>query len=228
MKKLLLIALSLFAASTAMSAKELSFTFDGQPVANGATVEFGEYEELDFGTQTAVFIEPLVYITKDALETVNIRTTANYPVQVCIGGECTAAENILKEKLSFPPNTPTDLQLDAKLFFDKGEEVVLPAIEVLIEAWYTSTPGEITSMTVKMGDIASVQSIIANANVVVPAGKNLNYNFNASTDITVFNLSGRAVAKQRVQGTGSLNLSSLPVGIYLYRAGGLTGKFILR
>lgn len=231
MKKFLLVVFSALLSYSAMSAKELTFYYGNQTVAANATVEFSTYESFDWGTQTEIFFEPKIYISKDTAEPVTIKTSANYPVQVCIGGQCEAAEEILKEGLQFAANTKTDLLLDCSIFFDKNQEIDIPAIVVEIEAWYTSEPNNITKMTLEMGKTAAVYDIVSDHNTVAVVNKTLNYNVDGASNITVFNLSGQSVTSHKVQGAGSISLDSLPTGIYMYRVDGAvrsTGKFINR
>lgn len=228
MNKKLLFSLAMLATMTFASAKEITFTYEGEPISNGSTIEFEGYEKYEWTLQTEVVIAPEIFITKDSEAAVDIRTTSNYPIQVCIGGLCVAETNILKEGLLFEPNTPNDLLLDATIYYDKGQEIVLPKIEVLVEAWYSDDPTNVTKFTLKMGDVAGITDATVNANVVALSGKTLNYNVKGSSNLTIYNLSGRAVLSHKVNGAGSISLASLPVGIYLYRVAGTTGKFIVK
>lgn len=229
MKKFLLLTLTAVFGLSAVSAKEITFSFDGKTVANNGTVEFTKYEEFDWGTQTEVFIEPKIYISKDSSEPINLRSTSDYPVQLCIGGQCEASENILKENLTFDVNTPEDLWLDCSLFFDKGQDIVLPEITVKLEAWYASAPSNVKSMVVKMGNVAGVSDAITTKDAVTVNNRTLAYIINSGeTDLTVFNLAGHAVSRHKVQGKGTISLASLPVGIYLFRVNGIVGKFIVK
>ena len=231
MKKFLLVSLTLLSAFTCMSAKEIKFYLGDDAVASGATVAFEGYEVYPNGATTEYYIDPKVYIMKDAADNVSVRTTSNYDIQLCIGGQCEAAKVIDKSNLNFAANTKTDLQLECSVFLDKDAEVELPAINVLIEAWYVSDPATVYTMTLNMGDVAGAKDAVADTNTVTVSGKNLNYNIDGASNITIFNLAGRAVYRQKVEGSGVLGLDFLPVGMYLFRADGVaatTGKFIIR
>lgn len=231
MKKLLLIALSVLSGFTAISAKELTFYVGDRTVANGETVEYAQYDTYPMGSKTEVFIDPMVYISKDVATSVSLKTTSNYPIQVCIGGQCEAAESIVKNNLSFDANKKENLLLDCSIMFAADEEIVLPAIDVLIEAWFTDDPANVTSFTLKMGDVAGITNVAAAKNRISVLNRVLNYNVEGTSNIVIFNLAGSPVYSQKVTGAGSLSLESLPVGIYLFRADGdahATGKFIVR
>lgn len=59
----------------------------------------------------------------------------------------------------------------------------------------------------------------------------LPYSVSSVSDLTVYSVDGRLVATRRLQpGEGSvvLNVADMPAGIYLYRLGGKSGKFMVR
>lgn len=232
MKKSLLIALAAACCASAASAKSLTFVYEGQDVPQNGTIEYTQYEEYPNGpTEIEIFMKPELFIKNDVAETFSVKTTSNYPVQLCIGGQCTAAVTNLKDDLNFTAGSTTDLLLDCSLYFNKDEAYVVPAIEVLIEAWYNSDPSTVTTMTLKMGNTAGIGDITSAPNRVSFANNSLNFNVNGACDVVVYNLAGRAVKSQKVNGNASVNLESLPVGVYIYRTSGAaatTGKFIIR
>lgn len=233
MKKTLLFALLLSGSITSLAAKELSFTFEGTPVANGGSIVYTEYEVYPYTEgETEIFIKPEIYLSKDGTGTVSVRTTSDYPVQLCIGGQCEASETILKENLNFGLNVPQDLELDCSFYFKDTEAVMtVPKINVLVEAWYSNDPSTVWSVNVVMGGFSGIDDVAGAENSVSVNGKTLAYVTESPAEIAVYNLSGRAVASYTVNGTGSLSLANLPAGIYMYRAAGKinkTGKFVIR
>ena len=228
MKKFLLIALTMTALTPLLSAKELTFTMGGKDLPSGDTVIFDDYETLYWASMTEVYFEPKIYITKDSNGPVSIKTTSNYAVQLCIGGDCVASTEILKEDLTFNPGIPEDLRLECSVYFDKGAEIVLPAIEVEVEAWYADDPSNVTTLTVKMGDTASVDNLGSDSNSIRLVGNCLAYSVDKDVDLTVYDLAGQTVTSRRVEGSGTLSLENLSEGVYVYKAGRLTGKFIIR
>ena len=204
---------------------------NGADIAPDTSVKFPDYEVFSYGTETEVFIDPMIFITKDSDDPVTVRTTSNYPIQLCIGGQCEAAQNITKEGLTFAANTPTSLLLDCSIIFNEGEEIILPEIDVLIEAWYTSDPANVTKMRLFMGNIAGINDVAANRNMISVNGKALNYKVNGTSTIEVFNLTGRCVSTKTVQGSGTVSLGNLSKGVYLYRVNGAmkaTGKIVIK
>jgi hypothetical protein len=60
------------------------------------------------------------------------------------------------------------------------------------------------------------------------SGKVLHYSFTQPTQVKLYTISGQAAMSRTLNGAGSLNLQGLPAGIYMYRAGKTTGKFMIR
>lgn len=231
MKKFLLVSLSLLSVFSALSAKELTFYLGDEKIPANGTVNFEGYEEFPSGSKTEYYIDPQVFIMKDASDNVSLKMTSNYDVQLCIGGQCEAATVVEKPNLSFDANTKTDLLLECSVFLDKDAEVVLPEINVLIEAWYVDDPTNVYSMRINMGDVAGLSNIEKNVVEVKVVNKSLTYNLDGASTISIFNLAGTTVASHKVSGRGSVSLASLPAGAYLYRAEGVkgcAGKFIIR
>ena len=228
MKKFLLLALTLTAFMPLLSAKGLTFSMGGSDLPSGGIVSFNDYETYNWSSQTEVYFEPKIYITKDSNEPVSIKTTSNYAVQLCIGGDCVASTEILKENLTFNSGTPEDLRLECSLYFDKGAEIVLPAIEVEIEAWYADDPSDVATLTLKMGDTASVDNLGSDSNSIRPIGHGLAYSFDKAVDLTVYDMAGHTMTSRTVEGSGTLSLDNLSKGVYIYKAGRNTGKFMIR
>lgn len=232
MKKLLLVALTILAGAYTTSAKELTFYLGDEVVPANGTASFAGYELYDdIPGEIEAFIFPNVFISKDTNEPISLKTVSNYPIQVCVGGQCEAAETVLKENLSFAANKKENLLIDCSIFFSEGEEIELPEIKVDIEAWYSNDASNVTKMTLYMGKIAGVNNVSKDENRIYFVNNILNYKVDSASTITIFNLSGKAVGKHSVKGNGSISLGSLPTGIYLYRVDGASvpaGKFIIK
>jgi len=86
------------------------------------------------------------------------------------------------------------------------------------------------NVTVTFGtfDQSSVKVEKADASYVRVNGSELIYNVEDSAVLTVCDASGRQVLSAPVSGNGSVSLASLPAGLYIYRAGTISGKAMLR
>lgn len=229
MKKNLLSLIALLGLASSMSAASLTFYVDGKPVEQNGTVDWEEYNTVDYGTMVSVEIEPKVFISPSSTETFTVKTISNESINLCIGEQCEPGTTIVKNNLSFAANSQNDLLIDCYIDFLKGQEVVVPEIHVEIQAWYNSDPSKVTVMHLNMGKIAGVASAVIDENQVSVVGNSLKYNVKGANTITLFNLSGRAVGKYNVQGEGSISLEGLGVGVYLYRLQGeKAGKFVIR
>lgn len=200
MKKFLLFAIAFLGISSVASADQLTFYYNGAAVAPGSTIEHAGYEIYDYtSTQDEAFMDPMIFLGSDVNGTVAMKTTSNFPVQLCIGGDCQASQEIEKDDLVFEAGKQQNLLLDCSYFFDKGTEPVLPAIEVTIEAWYVNKPNVKTTIYLKMGSAAGVESVIADENAAP----------------VYYNLQG-----VRVENPQS--------GLYIYRQGRKTGKILVK
>ncbi|MDE6144919.1 MAG: T9SS type A sorting domain-containing protein, partial [Muribaculaceae bacterium] len=75
---------------------------------------------------------------------------------------------------------------------------------------------------------AGIKNVAANGVAVSLQARTLNFSVDTPAEITLYSISGQAAISRRISGQGSLNLSQLPAGVYIYRAGKKTGKLILR
>lgn len=231
MKKFLLLTFCALCATVSLSAKSLTYYYEGSPVTPNGTVNFAGYESYDWGTQVEAFIEPKVYIVADSSDPVTIRTTSNYDIQFCLGGTCEAAKVITKENQVFEPGKQNDLLIDCSVFFDKGTTIELPEIIVKVEAWYNSSPSEITTMTLNMGSAAGATDIVSDSQGIKVRNNALVYNVEKNTTVSVYDLGGHCVRTDVVSGKGVIDLGALHAGLYFYRASGDTsakGKIIVR
>lgn len=221
MKKILLSIALLGGLFMTGNAKELTFIYNDAPVANGGVVEFFDYETYP----GEIFINPEIYLESDIDATVTLKSVANYPVQICIGGQCEADEYVYKDDLNFKGGVPQDVLLDCSLYGDV-DEIVIPSIEVQLEAWYNDDPSTVYSITVKMGDWAAIKSISGDSSKVNFDGRNLNYDLGSASTISLYSLSGKTILSKNVAGSGSINLNGLSKGVYLYRIAGKNGKTV--
>lgn len=106
------------------------------------------------------------------------------------------------------------------------EEVIVVNVRAYEDGW----EDEAIDVTVNFGlfDQASITVEKVNDTYVRPSGKNLNYNLDKAVTLKVYDMTGRQVLATSVSGNGSVSLASLPQGIYLYRAGTITGKAMIR
>lgn len=234
MKKLLLSIILLGGAFVNNYAQDLVFTYEGTPVENGATIKFEGYETKTYESMPGYVeykVDPHINILSNQNTLVNISVVSNEMVNLCAGGACVSSENPSKEKVQLIGGTPLDLQLDYADESYDGEDVEIPEIKMVITAYSTSNPSNKITLNVTMGGFtAAVESLSVNSDIVTIKGKALNFNLNQSSPLSVYSLSGKTLINKTVSGSGSIDLSTLPAGVYVYKMGrnGKTGKFIIR
>lgn len=231
MKKLLLLSLVAAVGCFGTKAQELSFLYEGEPVPDKGTVIYEEIEEEAYPEMSywVATIDPKLHIVSEADATVTVHTKSNVPIQLCAGGACEFGDELTKSQVNLTSDVPLNLQLDWVADSFEGPVTDIPYIEVFIEAWYNDDPSNYISMTLKMGTGAEVKSINTNRNKVSVAGKMLNYSLDKASSITIYSLTGRTVKSINASGNGSVNLDTLPAGVYIYRLSNskTTGKFVI-
>lgn len=89
--------------------------------------------------------------------------------------------------------------------------------------------GEVTTITVNfLKDNTDIASVEAAAQAVSVKGRVLTYAFDTPTQLALYTISGQPAICRTLSGNGTLSLEALPAGVYVYRAGSHTGKFIVR
>ena len=76
--------------------------------------------------------------------------------------------------------------------------------------------------------VAGVSGIDADSDYVVAGDNQIVYSLSAPATVEVYSLGGAALISAEVDGEGAVDLSTLPAGVYLYRAGAVTGKIAVK
>lgn len=78
-------------------------------------------------------------------------------------------------------------------------------------------------------NMGAVNSAIADSSYIrMTSGNTLNYNIEGQSTLSVYAITGNQVGRYSIAGAGTLNLSSLPKGIYIYTDGQHKGKFLIK
>lgn len=235
MKKIVLSAALITAAAFTANAQELFFTYNGEPLENGASITYDGFTADDYGMGSGYIeykVDPGIHIVSDDTADVNITVKSNVQVNFCAGGQCITGTDLIKEDVELTENVPQNLELDYVQEVYDGSDIDIPVIELTVTAWYTYDEENVITLKVKMGGFNTpVEKLTVNGNNVNVVGKTLNYSLDGASNITLFSLSGKTLMNKAVSGNGSINLSNLPSGVYLYRVEGLknkSGKFIIK
>lgn len=77
-------------------------------------------------------------------------------------------------------------------------------------------------------EAASINEVAGNENEIAFSGRTMHFSVASAVKFSLFNISGRAMVDRTLSGSGSLNFSNMPAGLYIYRLGAKTGKVLLK
>lgn len=232
MKKTLLLTIALMGIGMAAQAKQLTFYYNNSAVDNGGTVEYAGYEIYPgyVPNEWEYFLNPEILIESDIDASVTIHVVSDHDIQLCIGGGCEQGDDITKI-VNLPAGEKSDLLLDTSIMLTEDQGATLPAIEATIEAYYTDSPADKTTIYLKMGNTAGIDGMGAEMNGIRACCNGINYSLTSNTMITVSDLNGRTVVSRNVSGDGRIDLNQLPAGVYVYNANGAmkaSGKIFIK
>lgn len=222
MKKLFSIVAFLALAITAHA--QLSFVCDGKEIASGATFTTSKCDPGMLKDGTYAFC-PDVSIKSTENANVTVKASSTKSFQFCYGGSCAVNTNFTRSQ-DLEANKPISLLLEPGGFY---EDIV--TFKYNIAAFITGKENttKITMTLVVTNDqkVLGVNNIVADNENVSFANGALNYSFAtaAPRTISLATVSGAEVAKWNVaSANGSLLLSALKPGLYVYSVSGSKAK----
>lgn len=223
MKKLLSIVAFLALAITANA--QLSFVCDGKEIASGATFatskcDPGMLEELG---AYAFFPDVSIKSTENANVTVKASSTTSF--KFCYGGSCAVGRSFTKAQ-DLEANQPISLLLEPDGLFETTVTFKYN-IAAFITGKESTTKITMTLVVTNDPKVLGVNNIVADNEKVSFANGALNYSFAtaAPRTISLATVSGAEVAKWNVaSANGSLSLSALKPGLYVYSVSGSKAK----
>lgn len=214
----------LMAAAFAASAQNFTVTaFDGtRTLKDGDVIECG-YEEGLFGLTWDPAIE--VLCNKNLTLTVTANAPAGNKIQFCgITGSCAMLSGTPETRSNaYSEGDKVPMQLDIM-----SGNIVYPVDATLKITDGTETVNITVTFSPEAQEELSIADVAADGVKIALKGRTLNYNADSATDLTLYTISGQSAISRHISGHGSLSLTNLPAGVYIYRAGKKTGKFILR
>lgn len=222
MKKLFSIVAFLALAITANA--QLSFVCDGKEIASGATFTTSKCDPgmLEDGAY-AFFPDVSIKSTENANVTVKASSTKSF--QFCYGGSCAVNTNFTRSQ-DLEANKPISLLLEPGGFY-KDIVTFKYNIAAFITGKEDSTKITMTLVVTNDQKVLGVNNIVADNEKVSFANGALNYSFAtaAPRTISLATVSGAEVAKWNVaSANGSLSLSALKPGLYVYSVSGSKAK----
>ncbi len=226
MKKLFT-SMLLMAAAVVASAQNFTVTaFDGaQTLKDGDVIECGY--TIDEIREWNPKVE--VLCNKNLTLTVTANAPAGHKIMFCgITGICKMLDGTPETRSNvYPAGSKIDMQCDIKDMFG-DVELVEPVDATLKITDGTETVNITITFVPESQEELSISNVAAKGTAISVQGRTLYFNTDTTADLTLYTISGQAAISRRISGQGSLNLSQLPAGVYIYRAGKKTGKLILR
>ena len=222
MKKLFSIVAFLALAITAHA--QLSFVCDGKEIASGATFTTSKCdpEMLEIGCY-AFFPDVSIKSTENANVTVKASSTKSF--QFCYGGSCAVGSSFTRSR-DLEANQPISLLLEPGGFYENTVTFKYD-ISAFITGKESTTKITMTLVVTNDQKVLGVNNIEADNEKVSFANGALNYSFAtaAPRTISLATVSGAEVAKWNVaSANGSLSLSALKPGLYVYSVSGSKAK----
>lgn len=222
MKKLLSIVAFLALAITAHA--QLSFVCDGKEIASGATFTTSKCDPgmLEDGAY-AFFPDVSIKSTENANVTVNARSTKSF--SFCMDVHCLSGNNITKIT-NLEANIPKGLNIEPGGFYENTVTFKYD-ISAFITGKESTTKITMTLVVTNDQNVLGVNNIVADNEKVSFANGALNYSFAtaAPRTISLATVSGAEVATWNVaSANGSLSLSALKPGLYVYSVSGSKAK----
>lgn len=230
MKKLLSIVAFLALAITAHA--QLSFVCDGKEIASGATFATSKCDPtiLEEDGAYAFFPDVSIKCTENANVTVNARSTKLF--SFCMDGYCSLPSNNTTKTTNLEANIPKELNIEPGGFYETTVTFKYD-ISAFITGKESTTKITMTLVVTNDQKVLGVNNIVADNEKVSFANGALNYSFAtaAPRTISLATVSGAEVAKWNVaSANGSLSLSALKPGIYVYTVSGskARGKIVVK
>ncbi len=241
MKKLFTLLSAAFLALSGLEAQTLSFSHNGEAIANGSTFTSERINEL-YAEMGIRFFDPEIMLTCDADAEVVVQVDASATkdaVQFCgnlgDGGQCITASpenNYLLEKSgTFSSGEGVNLLVEYNAGLGSMTDGKVYTIKAKVSAWVKGKEDDKVSFNLVMtndDNLLSVEGIQThNERAVKLIGQDLVYDFATSSarTLSVYGLSGEKVMQENLASAqGRVSLASLSKGLWLYCIEGADGK----
>ena len=245
MKKIYTLLAAMLLTVTTAFAQTLGVTVNGASVSNGTDYtlnltldEFRKVISGDFDSHIYA-MEPEILVSSSIAQTVSVTAedldkidgkTVEGNAQICFGGSCEPLEvrneyKVTKTKdmaAGSSLDTETHINFGSVLFFD-GEVLdgqvptfpVIRRIRLTVEAGSEKLSFVLYLICDPDNKLASVNGVSAD-NAVSATAEGISYNLKESGILNVYSANGAAVMHENVEGNGTVSLSNLSAGVYVY------------
>lgn len=221
MKKFYMLMLGVGIALT-VQAQRVKFYYDGAEVTQGSTLVSNEV--IDDGFSYTFKPAVTLQASSNSQVVVKVECTTGQDVGLCFGSLCLApAPTLTSNPFQMAANTPYPLEYDYEAFEPINVEVTSN-----IEVRDYVTDAVLNNIIISYKPNGGGVSIASAENEISYDGSALNYNVGEAKALVVSNVQGQMVVDAVVSGTGSIDVSTLAKGMYVYRLGKTGGKLIVK
>ncbi|MCC8114868.1 MAG: T9SS type A sorting domain-containing protein [Bacteroidales bacterium] len=252
MKKIFTL-IAVAAATLSMSASDFQLYFKDAPVVDGATYQAGYEltgEEQDYADPSIIYYtwtqDSYLYLHGTPGISVTATVTTDAPISWCglaqscadmkAGDTLTRTANLVKDGQTLHlDNTDTNEDSTTWEVIPDKTTPDFQTVNVTVTAQETGDEASKVTVYVTLLPIPddqvtnSISSVALDGQFVkAVAGNTISYNVAGTQTLALYSITGRIVGRYQISGNGTLNLSSLPSGIYIYTDGQHKGKMIIR
>lgn len=231
-RTILLLGAALMAGAAMAQDIELTLKTGNEVMQSGNTYYFNNMHSEDMGGYFEVKIKPnLMLSSNEDLEgmlNINATCTSGQMINLCSGGQCVTNTSVDKLNLTLQAGAELDVDLYWEGEVDSLDEVP-QNISVNLKTWVTDEPATEKIYTIIMNDPTHSVKILAADREVFISGNTLYYNLTSPSEMNIYDLKGTLMLKVPVKGTGSIDVSNLPKGVYTYNIKGasiISGKIL--
>lgn len=243
MNKIFTSILALACASMAY-AGNLSLTYDSETVISGSTINIGYKTVGPIATWESSF-----YVTATPGSNLVVEISATPAAiaskfQDCSFGLCKESPKksvyFWGTQEEFESGKQVDIMAyPAQLEIHRMAEPIAVAeaggdLAGVLTVYEESAPNDKITVTINFivkpaEEVGGVDNVAVNGEFVrLESGNSLSYNVNGNGRLQVYSILGTRLVDRAVSGHGSLDLSGLGRGVYIYRTGRISGKIVVR
>lgn len=232
--------ITLFSAAAlvaTISAQEVTVTYNGEKIENGSTLTVNDFKNNGLWGSNP---ELKLTVSEDMSAPLKASYTDSH-IQFCPGAEgeigyCIPAvsqNGVLVAEKNFELTTtkPVDLAIHWTDDFENLGAEVCPEVNSSVTFSVIRKLKPIYSFTLVFDSkyTAGIDNVAGDGSFVsLAAGNILEYNVPEGTKLDIYSINGSTVLERTVNGHGSLSLDRLAPGVYLYKAGKLSGKVLVK
>lgn len=221
--------------AASLTAQNLTVTLDGQNIANGATVEkYYAEEELDdmdvYGLYPKFILTSKVNGNCDAtLMSVDKANDVAFCFNGCVFTGAGNNYTVNHTGVATRKNTEYDLGIHVQ-HDNKWTENYTRELDLTV-----TQKGETFTCKIILGVDPEKAAGISGTGSKKPvsfASNTLTFNLGSAATVSLYSVTGSEVLKKDINSTGSVSLSTLPKGVYIYKVNGTskthTGKVVVK